>query len=1289
MPNRPLLVVDKEKNQRIKQLSENASADSDSMKNVRNFLNDFYNDQLYHNHKDIYDRFDGSFPSKTSITRFFNTDTSGSKTTATAMNKALLALVDVVCEYYKDVPAIEKPLKPINEKRRTPSGIEIWNHINRLSINSKFIESVFHQIDIADKELFNRDGSRFVSREDCDLIANLVTSLQKNYQTDARFTSIGLLADKEGIFGRLPMDEDFVQLSYIGHAEARTRDSMNRSEAELNLTKINRSVISNQKLSRDYVVNYHFNNIRQLLVLGSPGIGKSTFSRWHCYEWVKDPRHINTIPVFIELRRLDFNHHGHMIVAYIRQVYGLTVATAERWLDLLRKASQAICFILDGYDELSEENKQKLGASLSAISAGARYILTSRPYGVLDTYELSFTETIQIDGLDVANINRYIDTFIRKSHHPEIQTKERLLQIINGNNTLADFAHNPLLLSFMVVIYLSDQDAENTLRNIQSRFGLQETVASWMLQHHATVMPGTLKARTADLACSMELGKEFEKTGRRFDSDHEMDQLLAPLSRIGIGQLVTERNNRYKFYFNSVSFQEYFAALALREKITVPAFGYLLQDSYFWNLCAMLAGGTKDEALLSGLLRLCEQEIKASEDEAYDHYRYILLLSECTRDFLDKVMDKDRLTLIYQSYQVTRQKNDPLVFAAGECIQRIYKKIGLPHQATFKKIIVDVLKTVLAGKGNKYKDREMEYTHIPALVEHIGLRNDTGFCTDVSDLLIKSLGNLKKAGKSDQNLSEVLIDILITLHPEGPATDPDYVRHLKKADCLLPPNDLAGRANIQLHYADTATARLALKTLPEKYTRARKKQDKELLAGELLLSLFIIARRNAKAGTILVSEQDQNEFNTAADLLFSYLEMRGKQPAEQVTATNVYDFADLVYIAATGFFETNDLQRIDQGLQLIRLGKDMDDMELYPVNKETVSRYFDRLVDNSARLPDDEQLKNLAFLVQHVPLLKNKIALQRHKIVAVIDRYLSRHRKILQHYRSPYAKTPAASQISAATERKLEQVVTGIEPFFNLLAGDDYKIYETDKHYFIRTLIEKSIHELAYFRRYVLRRVFSDRISIYSALYGDVILACLNDPDPDVAKDALYVCTNPSIYNYSSNLPFLGDVLDALFLQSADKTFVQAYAHDIMFVVAHTLLLIRRNNLRDNIATSVINRTGRILKNSLLRKITLKSGIENWVGGQQAAYMMQYYFTREEAFDLGVDYAVIMAYNSFGTDKLLDCLFNAFIRNDRLPQQDIAVIAETAGERMAGMLSDMANYLHFSKEAFESLCSAP
>lgn len=1112
------------------------------------------------------------------------------------------------------------------------------------------------------------------------LLTTLTDRLKDHYKQDGPFTSIGLIPDSKGLFDKLPMDSDFIQLSYVKQADAKSRDSLIKCEAELNRYKIRRTIAGNQKISRDYILHYQFNELKQLLIIGTPGVGKSTLSRWLCHEWARYPGSYKVVPVFVELKRLMFTDGGNSLASYIAETYGATGHTAGDWLVMLKQDVASICLVLDGYDELSEENKKRLTQSLADISVECRYILTSRPYGVLNTHGLSFTDIIQVDGLDQANIQKYIGNFLDKLSGRNGLSKEKLLAIIDRNPTLADFAHNPLLLSFIVVIYMTRDDADNVLTQVQSRYDLQRLVIGWMLAYNDNEeMSKPFIREVSQIACGMELRKEFELADFGFDTRNSLRSLLIPLARIGIGQLAEYDNGYYKFYFNSIGFQEFFAAVALQDKITIDAFEYLLKDVYFINLCAMLVGSLADKDLLRNLIDLVEKKIKdnrlsSDEPENDIYYKYVLLLSELKREFLSDIMTPEKLKWIYDSFRAnTIGEQQAISLAISECLLRLYSKLDLQHQSTFKKIILDELSDFLETWTDEHLGAWYDkHNHIPDLINKMGIWNDTDFCISITELLVKALEQEENSAVQEDNIDFTMIDVIQAYEPEHLITDERYVHSLKKIVQLLPERNISNRSHFQHYYTPVREAIGQLNTLLDGYVAGEEEHDNELLIGKILTCCYIIARNSSKGWGQMTTEADEQAFDRGVHFFFNYLRKRAlTEEGQDDSLEYVYYYIDLIYLAANTLLETGRQKYCDLALQLFPISRHIGTMEIELINTAGVSGYFESLINDTPHSNIDSCVEQIVLMIQHVPALKNKVAFHREDIYSMVKTYLEKNE---------------VSLYVARDKQRAHAIIQKLDAFFEMLRDDEYKIYHTDKHYFIRRLLEDGFGKYDDIKNDTWT-IFIDNIDIYDALYWEHIFYCMQDPVVAGAKNMLYALTNNTIYRYKSNTPYLAAVLDIIW-QKQDLWTHENELKAVISIVEQTLVMIVKNNMNDHNTQKMVRTTGLILKTPLVQKAVLEHCTNmRWTDTGLAAFLLQYFLTQQDIYHLRVDYSAVQQSNRAGYDKLLKHIKQAFYGHKN-PGQTMNFILSATGVQFVADLEKKLTTFRFDVAAFEKLCRA-
>jgi NACHT domain-containing protein len=198
------------------------------------------------------------------------------------------------------------------------------------------------------------------------------------------------------------------------------------------------------------------------ILIGAPGAGKSTWSKWLQKELLS--ARWAGICIRVELRSLS-TENIPSLQELVRDAAGRHIAedlTAERigqWL----KAKQII-FILDGFDEIRPDDRDLVLSWISDLSTtigGSGCVLTSRPLttGHLDQLKTSWGRW-NIEPFDQSRIVDYIQRWYRFT--PLIADSDRAVDapfLASGwraDPTIRPLTGNPLLLSTLLMVHHLD-----------------------------------------------------------------------------------------------------------------------------------------------------------------------------------------------------------------------------------------------------------------------------------------------------------------------------------------------------------------------------------------------------------------------------------------------------------------------------------------------------------------------------------------------------------------------------------------------------------------------------------------------------------------------------------------------------------------------------------------------------------------------------------------------------------------------------------------------------------------
>jgi hypothetical protein len=212
------------------------------------------------------------------------------------------------------------------------------------------------------------------------------------------------------------------------------------------------------------------------IVIGAPGAGKSTWSKWLQRETLKPER--KGIGIRVELR--DYSS-GDLPSAYelVRKEAGkqmvedLTPGQIRRWIE-----NSQITFIFDGFDEIKPTERdsfQKWLLDLAEFAIECSFVVTSRPLTTNHLDGLGKAWKIwNINPFDEERIIKYISIWHKNT--PLLPDSKR---DINGEELASSWLYdpmlgtltgNPLLLSTLLMVHHLDGRLPNGRANLYKRY---------------------------------------------------------------------------------------------------------------------------------------------------------------------------------------------------------------------------------------------------------------------------------------------------------------------------------------------------------------------------------------------------------------------------------------------------------------------------------------------------------------------------------------------------------------------------------------------------------------------------------------------------------------------------------------------------------------------------------------------------------------------------------------------------------------------------------------------------
>ncbi|MDA1926067.1 NACHT domain-containing protein [Bacillus cereus] len=290
------------------------------------------------------------------------------------------------------------------------------------AVTTEIAKYLFCNLDTKIKKVFNK---RKISADSYEELAEKFSNyLEKSY---FEYSSIPTLALKDK---RVCLENIYEPLTL---KEAGVNDLANQAEYTL--------------------LNYDdsfFENHPKLIIFDNAGMGKSTFLK---FLFLSAMQQRIQLPIFIELRHLK-NDNSVLDEIYKKINYLSDEFNKENILELIKDGD--FLFFLDGYDEISRSDREKVSADLKQFLIHAnknRFIITSRPDAGLNlaTFEKYKIRNLKLD--EAFSIIRKYDNITGY----RLQ-KELIETIKNSEQHFNSFLKNPMFVSLLYVTYKNKRE---------------------------------------------------------------------------------------------------------------------------------------------------------------------------------------------------------------------------------------------------------------------------------------------------------------------------------------------------------------------------------------------------------------------------------------------------------------------------------------------------------------------------------------------------------------------------------------------------------------------------------------------------------------------------------------------------------------------------------------------------------------------------------------------------------------------------------------------------------------
>lgn len=969
------------------------------------------------------------------------------------------------------------------------------------------------------------------------------------YKESNHFKALRLLADLDDRYGSLTMEDYFVAPSYVDRETYRQRENLLLEET-YDPRQLSRRIGGLSHVPQDYVSSSLFGSANRVIVTGNPGVGKSTFSRWLCHQWVNDKMQLSGIPLHVELSRLR-EESDNRLCAYLKRTY-LPKAASDTIRTTLSQLASDYIFILDGFDELDAQAQRRLRQDLFEVSPEVKYVLLSRPYGLLDGPNFVADFGLRIDGFTRTNIETYVAAFLNINKRGG--ERATFMQFLKNNEILADYAHTPLLLSFMVYLFLADTRQFERLENVYSRYELQHRVFEWLEAHES--QKNRILAQKEILEYGKSTAYEMQITQvlwTDYADKRKNDRIAAKaISELGLGNLRRLNNSKDRFSFATLTFQEYLAAGFIHDRVTANSLAYLNRYKFFWNFSAMLIGSLgfndRDEVIRQILDYYLDRWVNEGRRDT-DSFLFLIHLAEVSRPIVDEYTAGDGIRHCMTAYQLGFYNpywRQPIL----DAFTSVYGKAPLIVKRIVENWLYSAVEALVTGRAqttNTFPDVEYAKALIVQLRFHEKEELVAQYVSLIKGPIMKGTFNVDNTftDESFEGISFVFDEILQARRERWTPGLNDKIRSFILNPDLLELYSL----NCYKVFARLADERESVNYLEDQL----KSLGSEKIAGKIS-----IERLKACAGGIYLcgtKSWQPRDKQKISDLLRTVTDAVIEGLVE-LESSNDFDTGEIGALAIEGLVCFDDPNFYND---LLKFG-DLTEVQTLSLSVPNAKEFFTFFKTKLTTTINSGSLDDIVAAIELVDDIRHQFGRIRTEVGSVLINFVEQHYASFSNYET----IKDYNFVTANDESTLP--LSELNFFLQRIIFDD-RLAASDRQYLADRL--SGFREVAFFKDYFYPIVWGDEFfQFFRGEYWD----CLKVYRQSFESDTLLrILSNPTIYSYQGNTPRIQENLSYLCSLPPHYHKIDDQ-HAVFRVCGYTMGMIRKIQREEPASTDVLIR---------------------------------------------------------------------------------------------------------------------